>query len=41
MPRGGVIRDEEWAKGDAIFRKLGWIVEGEGHGKLIEDTPKP
>ena len=34
------IRDEEWDKGDAIFRKLGWIVEGEGHGKLIEEYAK-
>ena len=34
------IRDEQWEQGDAIFRKLGWIVEGEGHGKLIEEYAK-
>ena len=34
------IRDEEWEKGDAIFRKLGWVVEGQGHGKLIEEYAK-
>jgi conjugative relaxase-like TrwC/TraI family protein len=31
------IRDERWEEGDGIFRKLGWIVEGKGHGKLIAE----
>jgi conjugative relaxase-like TrwC/TraI family protein len=34
------IRDGEWEKADAIFRSLGWIVEGQGHGRLIEEYAK-
>jgi conjugative relaxase-like TrwC/TraI family protein len=34
------IRDEQWKEADGIFRKLGWIVEGEGHSKLIEEYAK-
>ena len=31
------IRDGELDKGDAILRKLGWVVEGQGHDKLVEE----
>ena len=31
------IRDGELAKGDAILRKLGWVVEGEGHDALVAE----
>ena len=31
------IRDGALARGDAIFRKLGWLVEGEGHDRLVEE----
>ncbi len=31
------IRDGEFTKADAILRKLGWIVEGNGHDKLVEE----
>ena len=42
------IRDGELTKGDAILRKLGWVVEGQGHDALvaeyaraIEETQSP
>ena len=31
------IRDGELAKGDAVLRKLGWVVESQGHDKLVEE----
>ena len=31
------IRDHEMEKGDAILRKLGWVVEGKGHDRLVEE----
>lgn len=31
------IRDQELEKGDALLRKLGWIVEGAGHDRLVEE----
>jgi conjugative relaxase-like TrwC/TraI family protein len=34
------VRDQAWEKADGIFRKLGWVVEGRGHGKLIEEYAK-
>jgi hypothetical protein len=34
------IRDERWEEGDGIFRRLGWIVEGQGHSELIAEYAK-
>ncbi len=34
------IRDGELAKGDAILRKLGWVVEGTGHDALVAEYAK-
>ena len=31
------IRDGDMATGDAILRKLGWVVEGEGHDALVAE----
>jgi conjugative relaxase-like TrwC/TraI family protein len=31
------IRDRDMEKGDAILRKLDWVVEGQGHGRLVEE----
>jgi conjugative relaxase-like TrwC/TraI family protein len=31
------IRDQDFVKADGIFRKLGWVVEGDGHDKLVEE----
>ncbi len=28
-------------KGDAILRKLGWVVEGQGHDRLVEEYAAP
>ena len=32
-----LIRDGELGKGDAILRKLGWVVEGDGHDALVAE----
>ena len=34
------IRDGELAKGDAILRRLGWVVEGSGHDALVAEYAK-
>jgi hypothetical protein len=31
------IRDGQWEKADDLLRKLGWVVEGEGHAALVEE----
>jgi len=31
------IRDNDLKTGDAVLRKLGWVVEGQGHDKLVEE----
>jgi AAA domain len=31
------IRDREFVKADAILRKLGWVIEGEGHDALVAE----
>ncbi len=32
-----LIRDGELGKGDAVLRKLGWVVEGNGHDALVAE----
>jgi conjugative relaxase-like TrwC/TraI family protein len=34
------IRDKEFEKADAIFRRLGWIVEAEGHDGVVAQYEK-
>jgi conjugative relaxase-like TrwC/TraI family protein len=31
------IRDGQWEKADNLLRKLGWVVESEGHAALVEE----
>jgi conjugative relaxase-like TrwC/TraI family protein len=31
------IREGQWDKADRLLRKLGWVVEGEGHDALVEE----
>ena len=31
------IRDGDLKKGDALLRKLGWVVEGQGHDALVAE----
>jgi conjugative relaxase-like TrwC/TraI family protein len=31
------IRDGDLKQGDAVLRKLGWVVEGQGHDRLVEE----
>ena len=38
MPaRSAAIRDGDVAQGDAVLRKLGWVVEGSGHAALVAE----
>ena len=34
------IRDGDLKNGDAILRKLGWVVEGNGHDALVAEYAK-
>jgi hypothetical protein len=34
------IRDGAWEKADKILRRLGWVMEGEGHQALVEEYAK-
>lgn len=34
------IRDQDFVKADGILRRLGWVVESDGHGRLVEEYAK-